>query len=138
MPFNLNTFAAQTYTRDRDLMRSLKMFKVHQRGQITSIRVAYLGYGPDSWDFFMEECREKLEQMLPNLSTIEFVIALTGITVYREDIVTRTEAALRQCDSTNAPINVKVKVLDFDSTPERLGYLVCVTRSDLIAWCSDN
>jgi hypothetical protein len=33
---------------------------------------------------------------------------------------------------------VKVKVLDFDSTPERLGYLVCVTRSDLIAWCSDN
>lgn len=128
MPLNLNTFAAEAYPGDPDLVRSLKTFKMHQRRQITSIRLDYYGHGPEDWDTFLDECRAKLERLLPNVNTIEFVIMLLGNTVYQEDIVTRTEAALRQCNSTNTPINVKVKVLDRGSIHQR----------DLIAWCSDS
>ena len=89
---------------------------MHQRRQITSIRLAYHSHGLLDWDVFhLDEFRAQLERLLPNLSTMEIVIKLARIAVYREDIVTHIEAVLRQCDSKNTLMNVKVRVLDSDS-----------------------
>lgn len=119
--FNSNTFAANIVIGDGDSTNSFDMFKVHQRRQITSIRLAYHNYGVlDYWDAFqLDKCRTGLEELLPNLSKIEFVIILAGLAEFREDIVAQTEAVLRQGDSTNKPTNVTVKVLDANSTLAR-------------------
>jgi hypothetical protein len=78
MPFNLNTFAADTFSRESNFVKAFKAFKVHQRRQITSIRpsactdYACLGLdGLEKWDeYHLERYRAQFKRLLPKLNTI--------------------------------------------------------------------
>jgi hypothetical protein len=88
MPFNLNTFVADTLNGERNMLRAFKVFNAHQRKQITSIRLVYKSYdllGSDALNDFnvyqLEGYRAQLKRLHSKLNTMEFVI-LSGEVEY--------------------------------------------------------